>query len=159
MDSGLVSPTERAISSLPLKVIRVDWIRALKFRTSSFWLSKSTRKTVMFLNFGSANSLPRVGFWAWQVGHQDAWISTRIDLPVLWAARNACRVNGCSSAANAVADVNMAAAVAALRRNRRVIMANLAAVPDEGCNSRTDAGSTLLQQSQQRVWPWPGRIG
>src|ERR1700676_1033420 len=110
MDSGLVSPTERAISSLPLNGIRVDRIRALKFRTSSFWLSKSTRKTARFLNFGSANSLPRMGFWAWQVGHQDAWISTRIDLPVLWAARKACRVNGCSSAANALAGGSRAAA-------------------------------------------------
>src|SRR5258706_2694030 len=99
----------------------------------------------MFLNFGSVNSLPRMGFWAWQVGHQEAWISTRIDLPLFWAARKACRVNGCSSAANAVADGNMAAAVAALRRNRRGIMSNLGSGPDVGCGSRTADYSTTQQ--------------
>ena len=48
---------------------------------------------------------------------------------------NACRVKGCSSAANAVVDASMAgmnrAAVVALSRNRRVIMVGLAASLDE----------------------------
>src|SRR5258708_37062171 len=73
-----------------------------------------------------------MGFWALQVGHHEAWISTRIDLPSFCAASKACRVNGCSSPANADAEVNRAAAVAAFSRNRRVIMANLACAQDVG---------------------------
>jgi hypothetical protein len=44
-------------------------------------------------------------------------------------------VNGCSSAANAVAEVKMAAAlapVAVCKRDRRVIMANLVSALDRG---------------------------
>src|SRR5215469_1478183 len=157
MDSGWVSPTERAISSLPLKVMSVDCTRALKLRTSSFWASKSTRKTARFLNRGSAKSFARMGFCAAQVGHQEAWISTRIDWPLLCDSWNACRVKGCSSAAKAVAKGSAAeVAPASQRRDRRLIMENApcgfewrAIAPRQPC-VHTTVGA--LARLRQRLW-------
>src|ERR1700733_5881619 len=94
IEASLVSPTERPCSAVPLKTIRVDCICAPNSLTTGFIASKSTRKIFRSLNFGSDVSLSRIGFCALQVGHQSAWISTRIGLPAAWAALNASAENG-----------------------------------------------------------------
>lgn len=51
IDVALVSPTDRAVSAVPLNVISVLCMRAPNRCTASFWLSKSTWTTKRSLNF------------------------------------------------------------------------------------------------------------
>src|SRR6202047_1975253 len=81
--------------------------------------SKSTRKTFRSLNFGSAVNLSRMGPCALQVGHQSAWISTRIGLPDACAALKASAENGTAvlapAEASCTAATNAAATIAPLK--------------------------------------------
>src|SRR5579864_7909273 len=104
IEASLVSPTERPCSAAPLKTISVDCICAPNSLTTAFWASKSTRKILRSLNFEAEVSLSRMGFCALQVGHQSAWISTRIGLPDACAALNASSENGTAVLAHAEAN-------------------------------------------------------
>src|SRR5882724_6692879 len=90
--------------------------------------SKSTRKTFISLNFGSAVNLSRMGLCALQVGHQSAWISTRIGLPDACAALKASAENGTAvpapAEASCTAVTNAAATIAPLKILRDNIIVN-----------------------------------
>src|SRR5882724_1198459 len=91
--------------------------------------SKSTRKTFRSLNFGSAVNLSRMGPCALQVGHQSAWISTRIGLPDACAALKASAENGTAvlapAEASCTAVTNAAATIAPLKILRDNIRDNI----------------------------------
>src|SRR6516225_8161726 len=61
----------------------------------------------------------RIGFCALQVGHQLAWIATKIGLPAFCAAAKFSRVNGLVSVANAGVTKTELAATAARSAARR----------------------------------------
>src|SRR6266853_637736 len=116
MLAALVSPAERPVSCLPLKVISVLCTRTLNLRSRSFWVSKSISNLATSLNFGWAERLARMGAWALQVGHQGAVTSTRIELPAACAASNAAASNGFLSRAVAgAADRSIGDAASAAR--------------------------------------------
>src|SRR5579863_8789645 len=101
IEASLVSPTERPCSAAPLKTISVDCICAPNSLTTGFCASKSTRKIFRSLNFAAEVSLSRIGLCALQVGHQSAWISTRMGAPEACAALKASVENGAAELAQA----------------------------------------------------------
>src|SRR5262249_36473030 len=119
IDERSVSPTERPVSRSPLNAIKVDCMRTPKALTASFWLSKSTTKKTRFLNLGSAVSSLKIGFCLAQIGHQEAWTSTKIGLPAFCAAAKASGVKVSVSVANAGETKIALAAVRATSRERR----------------------------------------
>src|SRR5258706_6481326 len=72
IELGFASPTERPVSREPLNAISVLCIRAPKALTASFWESKSTRKTIKFLNLSCFSRSLRIGACALHVGHHVA---------------------------------------------------------------------------------------
>src|SRR5262249_1355622 len=100
----------------------VLWDCALRARTASFWLSKSTSKTTRFLNFGSATNSARIGFCAWQTGHQGALMWTRMDLPAFCASPKAPAVNALLSAAEAANEAMANPRAMASKKTRREII-------------------------------------
>ena len=97
MLAASVSPAERPVSCLPLKVINVLCTRTLNLRSRSFWVSKSISNLATSLNFGWAERRARMGAWALQVGHQGAVTSTRIELPAACGMRRLCTSFGHSN--------------------------------------------------------------
>src|SRR6266404_1757456 len=122
MLAASVSPAERPVSCLPLKVISVLCTRTLNFRSRSFWVSKSISNLATSLNFGWAERLARMGAWALQIGHQGAVTSTRIDLPAACAASNAAASNGFLANAQAGTVARVVDAASAVNTWRRVSM-------------------------------------
>src|SRR5579859_4425854 len=64
----------------------------------------------------------RIGFCALQIGHQVAWIATKIGLPAFCAAANAASSKGCGPVARAGEITATPAPAAAIRTERRVSM-------------------------------------
>src|SRR6516164_9433786 len=74
------------------------------------------------LNLGSVISWLRIGLCAAQVGHQEAWMATKIGLPAFCAAAKASGVKASVSVANAGAAKAAVAATAASSAERRESM-------------------------------------
>src|SRR6516225_376165 len=74
------------------------------------------------MNLGSAISWLRIGLCAAQVGHQEAWMATKIGLPTFCAAAKASGVKASVSVANAGAAKAAVAATAASSAERRESM-------------------------------------
>src|SRR6516165_5004400 len=72
------------------------------------------------MNLGSAISWLRIGLCAAQVGHQEAWMATKIGLPAFCAAPKASGVKVSVSVANAGAAKAAVAANSAERRESMV---------------------------------------
>src|SRR4029077_15648742 len=162
IEASLVSPTERPCSLAPLKTISVDCIWAPNSLTTGFIASKSTRKILRSLNFGSAVSFSRIGFCALQVGHQSAWISTRMGLPCSCAALKASAENGTALLAQAGARVNTKAAVTiAPLRNLRVniVVSSCSdfALPKIGPSRPTACGRNPVTIRMLRMLPHDAR--
>jgi hypothetical protein len=75
-----------------------------------------------FLNLGSAISWLRIDLCAAQVGHQGAWMATKIGSPAFCAAAKASGVKASVSVANAGAAKAAVAATAAHNAERRESM-------------------------------------
>jgi hypothetical protein len=75
------------------------------------------------LNFDADMSSLRIGFCALQVGHQEAWIATKIGVPAFCAAAKAPGSYALVSAANAGAFRIPLAEIAAKTTDRRESMA------------------------------------